>query len=384
MKQALSNSSWRFFAITLFLLQIGARAQIATVNLPSSIADAGVQVQPVKTGLGYSEGPLVDANGNLYFAEQNAGIFWKVTPAGISSQWRTNINTPNGMDISTDGYILCCESQRITKVDSNGKVIETVTQNQSYGLINDFSLNSKGAMFFTNNSNALFYRSAAGSVTTFSNYNVNGIEWIEERNCIYLNMGSANRVARYTMKTDGTIDLAARRDIIPSVRGPDGLTVDADYNLYIASYGEGKFFVYDSTGKLLGDITMKQGSSTTGNAANCAFGGPDNKTLYLTGNGGAYKINLKVAGRKRPDLTSAERYSFLPPRRPARPTDMAATCHAIMDLRGRVVSFSGMAGPTRASITGPAAGSSLSTGRYVASFKSGDMVIRACPFVQAK
>jgi hypothetical protein len=57
----------------------------------------------------------------------------------------------------------------------------------------------------------------------------------------------------------------------------------------------------------LGSITIKSagtdGDGQNGNASNCVFGGSDNKTLFITGDGGAYKIPLKIAGRKRPGST---------------------------------------------------------------------------------
>lgn len=48
---------------------------------------------------------------------------------------------------------------------------------------------------------------------------------------------------------------------------------------------------------MLGYIQMTQLNSTEGNVSNCIFGGPGNRTLYITGYGGAYKVDLRVPGR---------------------------------------------------------------------------------------
>ena len=290
------------FLLLFFLLPISLLAQLATINLPPFIADDSAKVWEVKTGLAYCEGPVVDFDGNLYFSEQSTGIIWKVTPDNVAIKWRTGVNTPNGLDISWDGYILCCERYQITKIDKNGKVVQTIVQDQSYGNINDLTLSSKGNIFFTNNANDFFFYSPTIGVKRYSGYNVNGIELIEERNCIFLNMCNNNKVVKCSINSDETININSMKTIISNILVPDGITVDSNYNIYIASYQEGKIFVYDSTGKQLGFIELKQNPSIRGNVSNCVFGGSDNKTLYITGNGGAYKINLKIAGRKRPDL----------------------------------------------------------------------------------
>jgi hypothetical protein len=92
------------------------------------------------------------------------------------------------------------------------------------------------------------------------------------------------------------------------VNGPDGLTLDANYNVYIASNSGsiGSIIVYDSSGNQLGSIAMRQDNSPSGNASNCVFGGQDNKTLYITGDSGAYKIQLKVPGRVKPGYSSLQ------------------------------------------------------------------------------
>ena len=358
MKNTLLGTNIRPFVLTLTLLVTDVLSQLATINLPVTLVETGTQVEPVKTGLTYCEGPLVDTKGNLFFSEQNKGIVWKVTPAGVSSQWRTGIDTPNGMDIGITGDIICCENQRLTRLDTNGAVLEVIVKNAAYGKINDLTLNIHGALFFTNNDNNFFFRSPSGTVTTFSNYNVNGIEWVEEKNYLYLNMCNTNKVAKFSLNDSGAIDINSRKDIVSSVRIPDGITVDADYNIYVASYDAGKIFVYDSTGKMLGDITMKQGGTTSGNTSNCVFGGKDFKTLYITGNGGAYKIALKVAGRKRPHATR------IIPRKSLQSApgslENGQTQGMIINMRGRVV------GPT----TGVSQKTNFAHAKYITISKS--------------
>ena len=279
------------------------------VDLPRTLADSGTLVEPVKTGITYCEGPVVDRKGNLFFSEQNAGVVWKVTPDGSATKWRTGINTPNGMEFDIDGYLVCCENGMITKVDTAGRVIKTMTSAASYGKINDLSIASDGGMFFTNNSNAFWYRSPDSVITAynyFSGQSPNGIEYIEEKSILYVNMSTQARVCAFQVAANRTVDTGSRRNFVTNVNTPDGITVDSNYNVYVAANSAGKINVYDSSGVLLGSITMKQDNNPSMNASNCVFGGPDDKTLYITGDSGVFKIRLKIPGRAKPGFAGVK------------------------------------------------------------------------------
>ena len=71
------------------------------------------------------------------------------------------------------------------------------------------------------------------------------------------------------------------------------MAFDVDGNLYVAHAGLGRVDIYDPTGKLIDAITVPGP-----NVTNCAFGGPDNKTLYITevSTHSVYTAQLNVAG----------------------------------------------------------------------------------------
>jgi gluconolactonase len=73
-----------------------------------------------------------------------------------------------------------------------------------------------------------------------------------------------------------------------TTQGGDGLTVDTLGNLYITSALG--LQVFSPSGKLLGIIEVPE------QPANVTFGGPENKTLYITARTGLYKCEMKVAG----------------------------------------------------------------------------------------
>lgn len=272
-----------------------------TVDLPAGLADNGVKIESVKTGLQYCEGPTFDKKGNLYFSEMSSpqAKIWKVTPQGTASVLRTG-NFFNGIECDSKGNLVFCEKDKITRLSESG-VLDTLCKSGDYGCqladVNDISIATTGAMFFTNHSSGktLFYRSPTGALSKNTGFAVpNGVEWIEEKGFLYLCLTDADKVITQTVAADGSI--SNKKDFV-SMSTPDGITLDERYNVYVASWRDGKIHVFDSTGKAIGSITMTGDAEPSGNASNCVFGGPDNKTLIITGDGGAYKVKLNVAGR---------------------------------------------------------------------------------------
>jgi gluconolactonase len=77
------------------------------------------------------------------------------------------------------------------------------------------------------------------------------------------------------------------------VARPDGIKLDERGNLYVTSSRPQGVWVYDPSGRLLGQISV--GAETP---ANCAFGGDDWRTLFVTAQTSVYRVRLKVAGQR--------------------------------------------------------------------------------------
>jgi gluconolactonase len=313
------------------------------INLPSTLADASAKVEGVKTGLAYSEGPAFDRVGNLYFSEMSSPQMkvWKVTPQGVATVFRTG-DSFNGIECDPQGRLVFCERDKITRLNQSGG-IDTLSKTGDDGFqlltTNDLSIGATGAMFFTNHSSgrSLFYRSASGSLKRWGGFPLpNGVEWIEEKGFLYLCLSDSNMVITYSVAGDGSISSGKK---FVSLSVPDGITLDERYNVYVACSREGKVYVYDSTGTTLGAITVQGTANPAGNVSNCVFGGTDNKTLYITGNGGAYRIPLLVAGRVRPGASAIiPRYLHLSGKNNLIDTyQNSAETGALFDLCGRMV-----------------------------------------------
>jgi gluconolactonase len=289
------------------------------VSLPTSLAAAGAQVVDVHVGLAYSEGPAIDPAGNLFFSENpdvDTGQIWKITPQGAKSVYKRPSRGSNGLEFDNSGRLHICMLDSVLRIEPDGQagvtVLHASKSGASIGRVNDLSINSAGALFFTNlNGNTLFFRNVAGEITTRNFSGVNGVEWIEEKSLVYV----ASSGLQKCKSDNATGVLSNCTPFISGTNGAtDGLTVDAQGNIWRANWGQGKIYVNDSaTGQELGSITIdaapvpgkRYTNGAGGNASNCHFGGPDLKTLYITGDGGLYKIELLVAGRRRPNWPTA-------------------------------------------------------------------------------
>jgi sugar lactone lactonase YvrE len=309
----------RMHAATVALALTAApliRAQhSAVIDLPDSLMAAGTQVKWVKKIPAYCEGPAVDlADGTVYFTEQydnntSNWPIWKINPANPSdtgARWMTNTNQSNGLFIDAQGRIIAAQKGKIVRYMKDGSVDATLAASGggvTFGQVNDFSMGKNGAIYFTDLGSNVFYADAAGKVKVAASglNSANGIEWIEEDNVVHVQAGS-NR--RFTASADGILSNGTAFFPVP---GPDGCEVDGHGNWYMASYSEGKVYVANAKGTKIGEIAFKMTSGqydarggNQGNVDNCHFGGPDLKTLYCTGDGGLYSLQLKVAGRAWP------------------------------------------------------------------------------------
>lgn len=338
-------------ALSLLIAVAVAAQDAGTFKLPEDLADGASKVTSIMSrsplggrNLGYSEGPVGDAEGNLYFTEDNAGSgnIWKVPPAGQPSNFYNGAGMPNGLEFDNAGKLYSAEKGGVAVYDvktgsSSRKMIAmdpltSADEVNSGWRVNDLTVASNGGMFFTNhaNGNQFFYRNPAGKVKAYTWTNgmaasalpvqiPNGAEYIEEKKMLLVTADGPAKVYRYDVADDGTV---SNKKEFASVKEPDGLTVDEKGNVYVASYGDGTVYVYSPEGgTAIGWIKLGNGGG--GNTSNCAFGGTDGKTLFITGNGGAYKIPMKVKGRVRPGSVNLLRRGTLDHRARAAKADFA-------------------------------------------------------------
>jgi sugar lactone lactonase YvrE len=107
----------------------------------------------------------------------------------------------------------------------------------------------------------------------------NGIGWSPGGTEMYLSDSGTATIDAFDFEPESG-DIGTRRTIVQiAERGvaPDGLTVDADGNLWVAMWGGGAVRCYGPRGALLRSVPVPADRPTS-----CAFGGPGRKTLFVT------------------------------------------------------------------------------------------------------
>jgi sugar lactone lactonase YvrE len=351
----------------VILAVIPATAQ--NVSLPDSILAPGDTLQWVRKVPYYCEGPAYDAaTGYVYFTQQIGNNvpnwpIWRVKP-GVDTGivWYRSYQN-NGLAFDAQGRLVAAQNQRISRlkqaaVGDSGVVDTTLVTSPSNGVTfnqsNDLSIGTNGAIYFTALGSAVYYLSpsrvlSTATSTTYPISSANGIEWIEEEKAVYVNSAvNTGNVYRFGIDsaTNAFNSRAAFLATGTSIPSPDGGTVDIRGNRYVASYGQGEIRVYNKAGVLLGYIRQRLASGIydsvsssgrvgiSGNACNAVFGGPDMKTLYITGDGGLYSIRLKIPGRPPVGVPVSIRATS-----PAKANEIRVpdSYREPRDLRGRVV-----------------------------------------------
>jgi gluconolactonase len=283
------------------------------------------------------EGPSWDPAGYLYFVGNNKVS--RMDSQGKVEPFKDPSPGANGSLVDPQKRVIVCESQsrRVIRIERDGSVTVLADNydGKKFNSPNDVSIDSQGRLYFTDprygrrdtmeildangkQVEGVYRIDAPGKVTRIIGSEVerpNGILVSPGDRYLYVadnnnnTEGGARKIWRFDLKKDGSIDPASRKLIFDwhTARGPDGFKMDREGRFYVAAglnrasrfettdEYKGGLFIISPEGKLLEFIPIPKDEAT-----NCAFGGPDLKTLYVTAGGALYSIRTKTAG-----LTSA-------------------------------------------------------------------------------
>jgi gluconolactonase len=281
-----------------------------------AVSTQPTEVARVRT---YTEGPVFDSGGNLFFTH-NEGIA-KLTAKGNLSDWVTGTEPGyNGHKILPDGTHLVCASKKhaIWRLAPDGKFLGVATDSCEGKLLrgpNDITLDDQGGYYFTDPDGSrqlpigtLHYVDRNGKTyLCHGGMKVpNGLVADFDRKVLYVAETVYNRVLRFRILSPGKLGPMEVFATLPAREGhdatPDGMTIDAKGNVYVAHLGTGHVLVLNPEGKLA--QTLDGGNY---DVSNLAFGGPDMSQLFVTGSithrktgeGRVFRLDLKgVRGRR--------------------------------------------------------------------------------------
>jgi len=284
------------------------------------LVPSGAVVEKVASGFRFTEGPVMDHNGNILFTDIPNNRIMVYNPAsGRVGVFREPSGRANGLEFDAQGRLLACEGdstdggRRVSRTEKDGRVVALADSYNGKRLNspNDLHLDSRGNIYFTDprygdrkgveqDKEAVYRIDPSGKITRVLDdvQRPNGILISGDNKTLYLadnnnEEGGNKTLNAYDILSDGRVaNKRILHDFAPG-RGIDGMAIDAEGNIY-ATAGSGDqagVYVFSPQGKQLTFI------KTPEDPTNCAFGGPDRSTLYITAGQSLYRIRLNARGR---------------------------------------------------------------------------------------
>jgi gluconolactonase len=315
-----------------------AAVALVVLTLPSAagemIFDPASKLEVVAAGGAGGEGPAWHPK--LGVLSSGNGHIYRLDPSGKSSIWRKGAGT-NGLLFDAKGRLVACDSERrrVTRTEPDGTVavLTDKYEGKRYNTPNDLTIDSKGRIYFSDprygkrddmqirdaegrTIEGVYRIDSDGRVTRVLGREVdrpNGVLVSGDDRYLYVadnnndTVAGARKLWRFDLRKDGTVDVGSRKLLYDwgKGRGPDGLKQDTKGRLYVAAGlnkpnppaepaedVKGGIYVLSPEGKRLAFLAVP-----TDEVTNCAFGGDDHKTLYITAGGVLYTARTTTPGR---------------------------------------------------------------------------------------
>ena len=289
---------------TLFLL---ATLLVACAQQNKSIIAPGATVEKLADGFSFTEGPIADKKGNVYFTDQpNDKIYiWSVD--GKLSEFGS-FGRANGMYFDLDGRLLTCSDMdnELWSVGMDGAYTVLVADYNGNKLNgpNDVWVNTKnGGIYFTDplfrrnywtrdpamqqEGEYLFYLHPDRKTLVIADADLvkpNGLVGTPDGKQLYVADAGARKTYVYDIQPDGSL---TNRKLFCEL-GSDGMTIDQKGNIYLTGNG---VTVFDSTGEQIEHIPIEARWTS-----NVCFGGKNMKTLFITASQNLYSLQMNVKG----------------------------------------------------------------------------------------
>ena len=262
-------------------------------------------LEKVRGGFTFTEGPVwIASKGVLLFSDIPADTINQLQPPTAVTVFRRPSGAANGLGIDPQGRLIASEgdNRRVSRTLTDGTVVTVAERWQGKRLNspNDNITRSDGTVYFTDppyglpsgqarelDFQGVFRVDPAGTLhlESMDMNRPNGVTLSPDEKTLYVDDSVAGLVRRFPVRPDGSLGAPTR---FVSATGGDGMAMDDAGNLYVATNAGVQ--VYQPNGTPWGLIPVPEVPS------NCAFGGSDRKTLYITAKTSLYRVTLKVPG----------------------------------------------------------------------------------------
>lgn len=297
-------------AITLALSFFTPNSLSAQIMDKNSIIAPGAQVEKLGDGYKFTEGPVADAQGNVFFTDQpnNKIIRWDAE-TGAFSTFSENSGRANGMYFDKKGNLVACsdEDNQVWSFDKKGKATVLVKDYEGKLLNgpNDLWIDPKGGMYLTDplyprdywkrdpkmqqDGEHVYYLTPDGKKLVRVDDQLkkpNGIIGTADGKKLYVADIGAGKTYLYDINKDGSL---SNKTLFVS-KGSDGMILDNEGNLYITGNG---VTVFNNKGEEIAHFPVHKGWT-----ANLCFGGKNRDLLFITAETAVYGIKMRVKGIK--------------------------------------------------------------------------------------
>jgi len=255
--------------------------------------------QLVSEGHRFTEGPAVNAKGEVFFTDGANNKIFKIGLDGKIADFVTDSNRGSGQAFGPDGRLYTVNGlQQIVAYDAAGKA--TIIAEGIRG--NDIVVANNGNIYVTEpnvpaveQSNVWLIKPTGEKkvIDTGLKY-ANGVTLSSDQTLLYVDDYRSHWVYSYQLQADGTPRFKQQYywlhvgDTV-DISQADGMRVDRDGRLYVTS--KLGVQVCDQAGRVNAIIP-----TPNGRLSNLSFGGENLDTLYATCGDKVYKRKLKVKG----------------------------------------------------------------------------------------
>ncbi len=275
---------------------------------PNPVAP-GAELKKLSGEFAFTEGPTVDADGNVYFTDQPNDRIHKWSTDGKLSTFMEKCGRSNGLCFDAKGALWACadEKNELWTIDVATKKVTVVVKDFNGKLLNgpnDVWVRPDGGAYFTDpmykrgywkrgpeeqDKRGVYFLSKDGKLSRVDGdyKQPNGIVGTPDGKTLYVSDIEGKKTYSYEIQPDGSLK---NRKLFCEL-GSDGMTLDEDGNVYLTGRG---VIVFDKTGAEVTKIDVKEPWT-----ANVCFGGKDMKTLFITASKCLYSIQMRVKGASR-------------------------------------------------------------------------------------
>lgn len=261
------------------------------------VVDTDTPWELVGEGYRFTEGPAVNAKGEVFFNDVGASKTYKVGLDGKLTEFIADSKRGDGQAFGPDGKLYANAGTNVLAWDENGQsaiVASGFRGNDLVVLNNGWIYATEPGWDGTSPSKIWLIKNGEKKVVDTGLKFSNGITVSPDQSLLYVADSRSHWVFSYQIQPDGTLKHKQRYYWlhVPDTAddsGADGMRTDRDGRLYVATRMGIQFC--DQAGRVNGIIP-----TPNGRVANIAFGGEKFDTLFACAGDKVFKRKVKVTG----------------------------------------------------------------------------------------